>query len=165
MIASREHDGLRHITDVELFTISPRLPGAPVALAAKGAPVAGVEIKTVGDWDAERRGGRDGGLPRLTMCSICGHGGGAILPGRLRAGESLICPRCITEARGAIDGDTDGELTPDDVAAADRLDEPELTAEQEYQRAIGAERARTARCSTARVPRGRISNRRFVDLQ
>lgn len=132
VIASRERDGLRHITDVELYTISPRLPGAPVALAAKGAPVHGIETKqTVGDWDAERRSGRDGGLPRLTMCSICGHGGGAILPGGLRAGESLTCPRCITAARGAIDGDTDGELTPGDLDAADNV-----TAEQVYEQAI-----------------------------
>lgn len=95
-----------------------------------------MEIKqTVGDWDGERRS-REGGLPKLTACSLCGHGAGAILPGGLRHGETLICDRCITAARAAAtpDGDTDGLLTPDDLAAAD-----DLTAEQAYEQAIGDE--------------------------
>lgn len=123
VISSRRRAGLRMISDLDIYTISPRVPGDRTVLAAKHAPVSGIEVKqTVADWDAERRRTREG-LPKLTACSICGHGAGAILPGGLRTGESLLCRRCIGAARAAASdgGDTDGYLDPFDLDAAEAM--------------------------------------------
>jgi len=59
-----------------------------------------------------------------------------VVPGGLRAGESLICPRCVEVA----DDDTDtAVLDADDIAAAYRLTEDELTSEEEYAAAMDNE--------------------------
>ncbi|MGH3565498.1 MAG: hypothetical protein ACRDRH_05600 [Pseudonocardia sp.] len=47
VISSRRRAGLRMISDLDIYTISPRVPGGPTALAAKHAPVTGIEVKAV----------------------------------------------------------------------------------------------------------------------
>lgn len=131
--ASRMRSGVRMIRAVDLYTISPTVPGQPATLAVKAAPAAGLEIKqTVADWDAERRE-RARGLPKLTTCSVCGHTAGAILPGGLRPTESLICYRCIAAGRAATspDGDLDGHLDPTELDDAESI-----TAEEGYAGAL-----------------------------
>jgi len=55
------------------------------------------------------------------------------VPGGLRAGETLICPRCVEVA----DDDTaTAVLDADDIAAAYRLTDTELTSEEAYEQAL-----------------------------
>jgi len=54
----------------------------------------------------------------------------------LREGETLICPRCVEVADDHTDTAT---ISPGDLADLDELGEDELTSEQEYGQALGAE--------------------------
>jgi len=126
--------GIRYLTDVSLFEISTVLHGAAkyaTLLSVKSAPA--LEIKaTTGVLPARRRAG----MPTAAPCSVCGRPAAAVVPGGLRAGESMICPRCVEVA----ENDTDtAVLDADDIAAAYRLTEDELTSEEEYEQALDAE--------------------------
>lgn len=68
---------------------------------------------------------------------MCGRPAAAVVPGGLRAGESLICPRCVEVAD---DDTTDtARISAGDLAELDALGDVELTSEQEFEQALGAE--------------------------
>ena len=70
---------------------------------------------------------------------MCGRPAAAVVvPGGLRAGESLICPRCVEVADDHTATDT-ATISAGDLAELDELGEDELTSEQEYAQALGAE--------------------------
>jgi len=130
--------GIRYLTDVSLFEISTVLHGAAGLarlLSVKSAPP--LEIKaTTGVLPARRRTG----MPTAAPCSVCGRPAAAVVPGGLRAGETLICTRCVEVADDDTDTSTDtAVLDADDLAAAYRLTEDELTSEEEYEQALDAE--------------------------
>jgi len=123
--------GIRYINDLILYEISAVLIGAnryATLLSVKGtAPV--FETKaTTGVAAAQRRTG-----PAASTCSVCDRPAAAVVPGGLRTGESLICPRCIEVAEN--DSDT-AVLDADAIAAAYRLTEDELTSEEAYEQAL-----------------------------
>jgi hypothetical protein len=64
---------------------------------------------------------------------VCDRPAAAVVPGGLRTGESLICPRCIEVAEN--DSDT-AVLDADAIAAAYRLTDTELTSEEAYEQAL-----------------------------
>ena len=104
-------------------------------LSIKGGPPPRLEYKaTTGVLPARRRVG----MPVASPCSVCGRPAAAVVPGGLRAGESLICPRCVEVADNDADTDT-AVLDADDIAAAYRLTEDELTSEEEYAAAMDNE--------------------------
>jgi len=127
--------GIRYINDLDLFEVSTVLHGAAryaTLLSVKGAPV--LETKaTTGVAAAQRRTG-----PTAAPCSVCGRPAAAVVPGGLRAGETLICPRCVEVAENDSDTDT-AVLDADDIEAAYRLTEDELTSEEEYEQALDAD--------------------------
>jgi len=103
-------------------------------VSIKGGPPPRLEYKsTTGVLPARHRAG---GMPTASPCAVCGRPAAAVVGGGLRAGESLICPRCVEVAE--TDTDT-AVLDADDIAAAYRLTEDELTSEQEYAEALDAE--------------------------
>lgn len=59
--------------------------------------------------------------------------------GSLQAGERLICAACLDTLTAALAVDL-VTLDPADVAAAEQLDEPELTSEEEYEAALRQDR-------------------------
>jgi len=74
--------------------------------------------------------------PARPACSVCGRPAAAVVPGGLRAGESMICPRCV----GVADDHTDtATISAADLAELDELDDVELTSEEEYEQALAAE--------------------------
>ena len=127
--------GIRYINDLDLFEVSTVLHGAAryaTLLSVKGAPV--LETKaTTGVAAAQRRTG-----PTAAPCSVCGRPAAAVVPGGLRAGETLICPRCVEVAENDSDTDT-AVLDADDIEGAYRLTEDELTSEEEYEQALDAD--------------------------
>jgi len=86
---------------------------------------------------------RRAGMPTASPCSMCGRPAAAVVPGGLRAGESLICPRCVEVADDHTDTDTCADTTvisADDLADAYRgLADPELTSEEAYEQALADE--------------------------
>ena len=124
--------GIRYINDLDLFEVSTVLHGAAryaTLLSVKGAPV--LETKaTTGVAAAQRRTG-----PTAAPCSVCGRPAAAVVPGGLRAGETLICPRCVEVAENDSDTDT-AVLDADDIEAAYRLTDTELTSEEAYEQAL-----------------------------
>jgi len=133
---ARKVGRVRHIDDLDLYEFSPVLHGAnrlARLVSIKGGPPPRLETKaTTGVLPARRRVG----MPVASACSVCGRPAAAIVPGGLRAGETLICPRCVEVAE--IDSDT-AVLDADDIAAAYRLTNVERTAEEEYDAALDAE--------------------------
>jgi len=127
--------GIRYITNLDLYEISAVLHGAnryATLLSVKSAAPALETKATSGVLPAQRRAG----MPVASPCSMCGRPAAAVAPGGLRAGESLICSRCVEVA----DNDTaTAVLDADDIAAAYRLTEDELTSEEEYDAALDAE--------------------------
>ncbi len=143
-VKARRRGGVRELHDVELYEVSPVLHGAhPDArlIGVKGGRPPGVEYKaTTGVLPARRRAG----MPTAAPCSVCGRPAAAVVPGGLRAGETLICPRCVEVADDDTSTDTSTDtavLDADDIAAAYRLteDDAELTSEEEYDEALGAD--------------------------
>jgi len=129
--------GIRYLSDVSLFEISTVLHGAAGLarlLSVKSAPP--LEIKaTTGVLPARRRAG----MPTASPCSVCGRPAAAVVPGGLRAGETLICPRCVDQvADDHTDTDT-ARITAGDLADLDELGQVELTSEEEYDEALGAD--------------------------
>ena len=72
-----------------------------------------------------------------TPCSVCGRPAAAVVPGGLRAGETLICSRCVEVAGETAEGATT-TISPEDLAELDHAG-PELTSEEEYAQALDAE--------------------------
>ena len=73
-------------------------------------------------------------------CSVCGRAAGAVVPGGLRRGESLICRTCIEEATEGTDTTVATvAIDGDDVAAAYRGLAEELTSEEEFAEALDNE--------------------------
>jgi len=68
---------------------------------------------------------------------MCGRPAAAVVPGGLRAGERLICGKCV-EVASEHTGDTT-EISAEDLAEMDTLTGPELTSEEEYAQALDAE--------------------------
>jgi len=102
-------------------------------VSIKGGSPPRLETKaTTGVVAAQRRVG----MPTATPCSVCGRPAAAVVPGGLRAGESMICPRCVEVADDHTDTAT---ISAGDLAELDELGEDELTSEQEYAQALGAE--------------------------
>ena len=136
-VKARRRGGVRELHDVELYEVSPVLHGAhPDArlIGVKAGRPSGVEYKSTSGVVAAQR--RTGGMPTAAPCSVCGRPAAAVVPGGLRAGESMICPRCVEVA----DNDTaTAVLDADDIAAAYRLTDAELTSEEEYDAALDAE--------------------------
>jgi len=64
---------------------------------------------------------------------VCGRPAAAIVPGGLRTGETLICPRCVEVADDHTATDT-ATITAGDLAELD-----ELTSEEAFEQALGAE--------------------------
>jgi len=128
--------GIRYLTNLDLFEISAVLHGAnrySTLLSVKSAPP--LETKsTSGVVAAQRRAG----MPTATPCSVCGRPAAAVVPGGLRAGETLICVRCVDQvADDDTDTDTDtAVLDADDISAAYRLTDTELTSEEAYEQAL-----------------------------
>ena len=124
--------GIRYISDLSLYEISAVLHGAAkyaTLLSIKGAPPRLEYKATSGVVAAQRRVG----MSLASPCSVCGRPAAAVVVGGLRAGESLICPRCVEVA----DNDSDtAVLDADDIAAAYRLTEDELTSEEAYEQAL-----------------------------
>ena len=102
-------------------------------VSVKGGPPPRLETKSTAGVVAPRR--RAGG-PAASTCSVCGRPAAAVVLGGLRRGESLICRRCVEEAGEGTDTSV---LSADDVAAAYRLTDVELTSEEEYDAALDAE--------------------------
>jgi len=128
--------GIRYISSLDLFEISAVLHGAnrySTLLSVKSAPALGIKAMT-GVLPARRRAG----MPTAAPCSVCGRPAAAVVPGGLRAGETLICPRCVEVADDDTDTDT-AVLDADDIEAAYRLTEDELTSEEEYEQALDAD--------------------------
>jgi len=129
--------GIRFINDLILYEISTVLHGAAryaTLLSVKGAPVLELETKsTMGVVAAQRRAGG----PAASTCSMCGRPAAAVVPGGLRAGESLICASCVEVAGAATEGAT-ATISPEDLAELDHVG-PELTSEEEYAQALDAE--------------------------
>jgi len=109
--------GVRHITDLDLFEISAVLHGAnryATLLSVKGAaPV--LETKATSGVVAARR---RAGAPVASPCSVCGRPAAAVVPGGLRAGETLICSRCVEVAD---DHTATATLSAGDIADLDEL--------------------------------------------
>jgi len=148
----KHRGGVRYIYDLDVFEASPVLHGAnryAGLLDVKANPAL-----------LEARQQREG-LPKLTMCSVCGNGAASILPGGLRPGETLICASCIAAARAAAAPQDGAVLTPAELAAAEQVGEPELTAEDEYADAITADQEwhLQADGSLSRAPRSAWRNR------
>ena len=61
---------------------------------------------------------------------MCGWPAAAVVPGGLRAGESLICPRCVEVADDHTATDT-ATISAGDLAELD-----ELTSEEAYEQAL-----------------------------
>ena len=136
-VKARRRGDVRELHDVELYEVSPVLHGAhPDArlIGVKAGRPSGVEYKsTTGVLPARHRAG----MPTASACSVCGRPAAAVVPGGLRAGESLICPRCVEVADDDTDTDTDtAVLDADDIAAAYRLTDTELTSEEAYEQAL-----------------------------
>ena len=72
-------------------------------------------------------------MPTAIPCSVCGRPAAAVVPGGLRAGETLICPRCVEVADNHTDPDTDT------ISAGDLAELAELTSEEEYAAALSAD--------------------------
>ncbi len=105
-------------------------------IGVKAGRPSGVEYKaTTGVLPARRSAG---GMPTASPCSMCGRPAAAVVPGGLRAGESMICPRCVEVADDHTDTDT-ARITAADLAALDELGEDELTSEEAYEQALDAE--------------------------
>jgi len=66
-------------------------------------------------------------------CSVCERPAAVVVPGGLRRGERLICPRCVEE------GTDTATIDADDLIDAYQLTDPELTSEQEYDEALDNE--------------------------
>jgi len=126
--------GIRYIHDLDLFEISAVLIGCnryATLLSVKGTPV--LETKaTTGVAAAQRRTG-----PAASECSVCRRPAAAVVPGGLRAGEQLICARCVETVGETAEGDT-ATITPEALAELDQAG-PELTSEEEYAEALAAE--------------------------
>jgi len=137
-VKARRRGDVRELHDVEVFEVSPVLHGAhPDArlIGVKAGRPSGVEYKsTTGVLPARHRAG----MPTASACSVCGRPAAAVVPGGLRAGESLICPRCVEVADDDTDTDT-ARITAGDLAELDALGDVELTSEQEYEQALDAE--------------------------
>ena len=136
-VKARRRGDVRELHDVEVFEVSPVLHGAhPDArlIGVKAGRPSGVEYKsTSGVLPARRRAG----MPTAAPCSVCGRPAAAIVPGGLRAGETLICPSCVEVADDDSDTSTDtAVLDADDIAAAYRLTDTELTSEEAYEQAL-----------------------------
>ena len=138
-VKARRRGDVRELLDVEVFEVSPVLHGAhPDArlIGVKAGRPSGVEYKSTSGVVAAQR--RTGGMPTAAPCSVCGRPAAAVVPGGLRAGETLICPRCVE----VTDDDTDTDmavLDADDIEAAYRLTDTELTSEEAYEQALDAE--------------------------
>ena len=119
--------GIRYISDLSLYEISAVLHGAnryATLLSVKSAPA--LETKaTTGVLPARRR---TGGMPTAAPCSVCDRPAAAVVPGGLREGETLICPRCVEVA----DDDTDTAT----ISAGDLAELDELTSEEAYEQAL-----------------------------
>ena len=84
---------------------------------------------TTGVLPAQRRAG----MPTASPCSVCGWPAAAVVPGGLRAGESLICPRCVEVADDHTATDT-ATISAGDLAELDKL-----TSEEAFEQALGAD--------------------------
>ena len=134
---ARKVGRVRHIDSVDLYEFSPVLHGCnrlARLVSVKGGPQPRLETKSTADVVAQRR--RAGG-PVASACSMCGRPAAAVVPGGLRAGESLICGKCVEVAGEAAEGAT-ATITPEDLAELDHVG-PELTSEAEYAEALAAE--------------------------
>ena len=134
---ARKVGRVRHIDDLDLYEFSPVLHGAnrlARLVSIKGGPAPRLEYKATSGVAAVQR--RAGGMPTASPCSVCGRPAAAVVPGGLRAGGTLICPRCLEVAD---DHTATAVLDADDIAAAYRLTEDELTSEEEYEQALDAE--------------------------
>ena len=104
-------------------------------LSIKGGPPPRLEYKaTTGVLLARHRAG----MSTATPCSVCGRPAAAVVPGGLRTGETLICPRCVEVADDHTGTDT-ATISAGDLAELDELGEDELTSEQAYAQALGVE--------------------------
>jgi len=133
---ARKVGRVRHIDDLDLYEFSPVLHGAnrlARLVSIKGGSPPRLEYKsTTGVLPARHRAG----MPTATPCSLCGRPAAAVVGGGLRAGESLICPRCVEVAD---DHTATATISAGDLAALDELGEDELTSEQAYAQALGVE--------------------------
>ncbi len=102
-------------------------------IGVKAGRPSGVEYKSTSGVLPARH--RTGGMPTASPCSVCGRPAAAVVGGGLRAGEALICPRCVEVAENDSDTDT-AVLDADDIAAAYRLTDTELTSEEAYEQAL-----------------------------
>lgn len=128
-VKSRQRAGVRELLDVDLYEISPVLHGAhPDArlIGVKSSSPAGMEHKAT---TSARRS-----LFHMTPCSVCARPAAGSVRA-LPSASKLICAACVA----AVDqiGADAGYLDPAHLDAIDQLDE--LTAEQEYEQALGAE--------------------------
>ena len=64
---------------------------------------------------------------------MCGRPAAAVVPGGLRAGETLICGKCVEVAGETAEGAT-REISVEQLAEVDRI-----TSEDAYAEALGAE--------------------------
>jgi len=130
---ARKVGRVRHIDDLDLYEFSPVLHGAnrlARLVSIKGGPPPRLETKaTTGVVAAQRRVG----MPTATPCSVCGRPAAAVVPGGLRAGESMICPRCVEVADDHTDTAT---ISAGDLAELNELGEDELTSEEAYEQAL-----------------------------
>ena len=134
---ARKVGRVRHIDDLDLYEFSPVLHGAnrlARLVSIKGGQPPRLETKaTTGVVAAQHRAG----MPTASPCSMCGRPAAAVVPGGLRAGESMICPRCVEVAD---DHTTDtARISAGDLAALDELGQVELTSEEEFEQALAAD--------------------------
>ena len=79
------------------------------------------------------------GVPVVSPCSVCRMPAAGIVGGGLRTGEALVCASCVEAMTGALD-ERVATLGPDELAAAEAIGmAPELTPEEEYDRALADE--------------------------
>ena len=131
---ARKVGRVRHIDDLDLYEFSPVLHGAnrfARLLSIKGGSAPRLETKATTGVVAARH--RVGGMPTASPCAVCGRPAASVVGGGLRPGESLVCPRCVEVA--ANDSGT-AVLDADDIAAAYRLTEDEVTSEEAYEQAL-----------------------------
>ncbi len=141
-VKARRRCDVRELHDVELFEVSPVLFGAHDdcrLIGVKAARPSGVEHKATTGVVAPAR--RRAGTPAAVAipCSVCGRPAGAVVPGGLGRGESLICGRCVAEAAEGTTTTDDVDtsvLSADDLADAYHLTDVELTAEEEFEQAL-----------------------------
>ena len=100
-------------------------------IGVKAGRPSGVEYKSTSGAVAAQR--RTGGMPTAAPCSVCGRPAAAVVPGGLRAGETMICPRCVEVADDHTATDTAT------ISAGDLAELAELTSEEEYAAALSAD--------------------------